>query len=414
MNSNIEIISKCRLCSSESLNTIIEFGEIALANNYLIEENQNELTYPLTLTKCKECDHVQIKETINPEILFNNYAYASSDSPALNIHFEEYAKDIIANYNSSEYSQILEIACNDGVLLKQFEKLGIINLIGVEPAKNIAQICKNNTKAKIYNKYFNENCADEIIPEIGLSDIICANNVLAHVADIDTFIKGVNKCLSGKGIFVFENAYLLDTVKNLYFDQVYHEHLQFFGIKPLQKFLLKHGLEIFKIKRVLTQGGSFRIFAKKTKNKNIKIDESVELFLLEEEKYKLYDDVTYIEFKNKIKNLQADFKNLIAKIKNENKTISCYGCPAKFALLSKILSLNKNNVEYVVDDSPLKQNKFSPYGRIKIVNRQKFIENPTDYCIISSWNMSDSIIKKNNQYTGKFIIPLPEIKEIFY
>lgn len=412
MNEKINIISKCRLCDSESLIIIIEFGEIALANNYLKDENENEALYPLTLIKCNDCDHVQIKETINPKILFDEYAYASSDSPALNIHFEEYARDVIINCNISEYSQILEIACNDGILLKQFEKLGVINLIGVEPAKNIAEICKKNTNSTIYNSYFNEETAGKIIQERGLSDIICANNVLAHVADIKSFIKGITKCLSEKGIFVFENAYLLDTIKNLYFDQVYHEHLQFFGIKPLQKFLLKNGLEIFKIKRVSTQGGSFRIFTKKIENKNINIDESVEKFLAEEEEHNLYKTETFINFKSKIKSLQKDFEQLLVKIKMQNKTVSCYGCPAKFALLSKILSLNKSNVEYVVDDSPLKQNKFSPYGKIKIVNRQKFIENPTDYCIVSSWNMSESIIKKNNQYKGIFIIPLPEIKEI--
>ena len=412
MNNNFSIINKCRLCESSNIKNVIEFGEIALANNYLSKEDEKESLYPLTVIKCDECGHVQLKETINPNILFDNYAYASSDSPALNKHFEEYAKEVVTYNNLSEYSQVLEIACNDGVLLKQFEKLGLLNLIGVEPAKNIAAICKNKTKANIYNEYFDEQTASKIVKERGFSDVICANNVLAHVANINEFIKGIEKALSDKGVFVFENAYLLDTIKNLYFDQVYHEHLQFFGIKPLQKFLLKNGLEIFRIKRVNTQGGSFRIFAKKVKNKEIKIDESVNNFLNEEEANNLYDDSTLQDFKDKITKIQKEFSTFLNEVEKNNKTVSCYGCPAKFALLSKTLGFNKKNIKYVVDDSPLKQNKFSPYRRIKIVNQQKFIDEPTDYCIISSWNMSDSIIQKNKQYKGNFVIPLPSIKVI--
>lgn len=409
---NCDTIKSCRLCKSEHLNTVISFGPTALANSYPIKKMDKEELFDLTVLKCSNCGHVQLKETVSPEKLFSNYLYASSDSPALVNHFKEFAQSIKDNFIDNDHCKILEIGCNDGVLLKEFETITKSKLIGVEPAKNIAAVAKKRLKAEIISDFFNEETSENIKNKFGSMNIICANNVFAHVADIDSLIKGIYNCLDRDGIFIFENAYLLDTIKGLYFDQVYHEHLQYYGIIPLRKYLKSYKMDIFNIEKSNIQGGSFRIFVKKEDSTKHAITSKVQEFISNELDYKLYSDATFENFVSKLEDLKLNLKDLINKIIKENKTISCYGCPAKFALFSKFFDLDDNIIKYVVDDSPLKQNRFSPGKKIQIVSRKYFYDNPTDYCIISVWNMAEAIVKNNKDYQGKFIIPMPELKII--
>lgn len=408
---NYSKIINCRLCKSENLQTVFDFGLSPLANSYPSSKNEEENEYPLTVAKCDCCGHVQLRETVSPEVLFSNYSYASSDSPSLLKHFSEYASTVCLKFNLSENTSIFEIGSNDGILLNEFSKLGFISLYGIDPATNISERAKNKG-AKIINAFFNHETAKDIKSQFGKMNVICANNVFAHVADIEDLTKGIAEILTDDGIFIFENAYLLDTIKGLYFDQVYHEHLQYYGIKPLVKYLSKFDLEIFDIQKVSTQGGSFRIFAKRVLNKSLKVEESVSKFIEEEEKFGLYKNETYKDFVKKIENLSNKINVLIENAIQNNITICCYGCPAKFTLFSKVFNLNKEKIKYVVEDSPLKQGKYSPGLKIPIVSKSFFQDNPTDLCIISAWNMAESIIKNNQWYKGKFIVPMPEVKII--
>ena len=409
IDKNYQNITHCRLCKSEKIKTVIDFGSTPLANSYPSDKQELENQYPLTVVKCNECGHVQLKETVDPKILFSNYSYASSDSPSLIKHFSEYASTVCLKLGLGEFSSVLEIGSNDGILLKEFLRLGLINLYGVEPASNIAERSKG-FGVKIINTFFNEETAKDIREKNGKMNVICANNVFAHVAEIDSMTNGVLELLTNDGVFVFENAYLLDTIKGLYFDQVYHEHLQYYGIKPLVKYLNKYGLEIFSIQRVSTQGGSFRIFTKRQGNKSIPIESSVYEFVSSEESFGLYDDQTYVEFDKKIKDLSDTIQGILKETIRNNKTICCYGCPAKFTLFSKVFKLDNSIIKYVVEDSPLKQGRYSPGLKIPIVSKKFFQENPTDFCIVSAWNMAESIIKNNKDYKGKFIIPMPSVK----
>lgn len=396
----LEEIKECRLCSSKNLVDLLNFGNVALANSYPVDKNQDEKFYPLDLIKCSDCGNVQLRQTISPEVLFKDYLYSSSDSPGLVAHFAVYAKEILKRFGKK--SRILEIGCNDGILLNHLKKLGANNLIGVDPATNLV-----NKSDNIINDFFNLITAKNIKDKFGKCDIICSNNTLAHIKDIDGVFQGIKELLSPNGVLIFENAYLLDTIKNLYFDQIYHEHLNYYGIKPLVKFLSKYDLEIFDIERVNIQGGSFRIYAKFKDNKSIQIN-NLDAFLKEEEDYKLYENDTYKNFKHKIESSGCKFKKFIASVLRDNKSISCYGCPAKFALLSKFFGMN--NVKYVVDDSSLKIGRFTPGKKIPIVSNEYFKNNPTDYCIVTAWNFAEQIMKKNQDYKGKFVIPLPELK----
>lgn len=405
-------INNCRLCKSKNINIIIPFGKTALANAYPVSKEEPEQLFDLTVMKCSDCGHVQLKETIDPEVLFSNYLYASSDSPSLVKHFKSFAENIKNKFDTGKKINILEIGSNDGILLREFENINFGNLIGVEPAKNIADISKQRTKASIINDFFNEDLSENIKSKFGAIDVICANNVFAHVSDIDSLVKGIYNCLDKDGIFIFENAYLLDTIKGLYFDQVYHEHLQYYGIIPLQKYLKNYKMDIFDVERVNIQGGSFRIFVKKEESTKHNISSNVQDFINKELDYNLYGDSRYEDFNEKLNSLKNDLFYLISDIQKQNKTISCYGCPAKFSLFSKFFNLNNETIKYVVDDSPLKQGRYSPGKKIPIVNREYFYKNPTDYCIVSVWNMADAIINNNKEYQGKFIIPMPQLKII--
>jgi len=408
---NIEYITNCRLCKSEhKLETILPFGDVALANSYPKDKNENEELYSLTLVKCGDCGHIQLKETINPNKLFINYLYSSSDSPSLIKHFKEFAQDIKNKFDENKEVTILEIGSNDGILLKEFENINFGKLIGIDPAENISERAKSIKNAEIITDFFNLESSENIKQKFGLIDIICANNVFAHVDRLDSMVQGIVNCLSEDGVFIFENAYLLDTIKGLYFDQTYHEHLQYYGIIPLVKYLRSYGLEIFDIKRVNTQGGSFRIFVKKSSSTKHIITSNVNDFIEKENEFGLYENKTYEVFVDKINTLKINLKKLIDQIMGEGKTISCYGCPAKFALFSKFFELDSNIIKYVVDDSTLKQGRFSPGKKIPIVSRNHFYDNPTDYCIISVWNMADAIINNNKEYKGKFIVPMPALQ----
>lgn len=405
------LISECRLCKSIFLNQVLDFGNVPLANSYPDTEKSKEDEYPLTIMKCQSCGHVQLRETINPDVLFAKYSYASSDSPALLKHFHEFACTVTNRLKLSDSHAILEIGCNDGILLREFSNLGYTNLYGVEPASNMAERAIGNG-AVILNQFFNAVTAKKIKNMHGKMDVICANNVFAHVADIDGMTKGVVDLLNLDGVFVFENAYLLDTIENLYFDQCYHEHLQYYGIKPLMKYLDSFGLEIFHIQHVDTQGGSFRIFAKRKESMKWEVGPTVQEWVDREEKAQLYSDTTYKNFKLKLDRLAAEIKAFVDIARRENKTISCYGCPAKFALFSKVFGLTARDIQYVVDDSPLKFGRFSPGKKIPIVNGVYFLNHPTDYCIIAVWNMVDAVIRRNPEYPGKWIRPMPKFEVI--
>lgn len=403
---NYTSIARCRLCQSHSWQTVIDFGRIPLANSYPESKTEIETFYPMSLIKCDDCGHVQLRQTVNPEILFSNYSYASSDSPTLLKHFKEYAATVTSKLGLGEYDSVLEIGSNDGILLKEFVGLGFLSVYGVEPASNMADRSVGKG-AVIYNQFFDETLSKKLLASHGKMSLITANNVFAHVAHLESVVKGIIHLLADDGVFVFENAYLLDTIKGMYFDQVYHEHLQYYGVKPLKTFLEKFGLEIFDIERIKTQGGSFRIYSKLKSSSKHPVLPSVQAAVDEEDEYQLYDYQTYADFTKKLVKFVEHMKAFIRLAKVEGKTISCYGCPAKFALFSKVFGLHPDAIEYVVDDSPLKQGKFSPGKKIPIVSREEFIKNPTDYCIVSVWNMKDAIIAKNKQYLGKWIVPLP-------
>lgn len=397
-------IKGCRLCGG-GLRTVIDFGQMPLANGYTRSTDEVETLYPLTLVSCEACGHYQILETVDPRILFSSFLYATGDSPTLVGHFRKYAEEVVELMGGSGF-RVLEIASNDGVLVRSFEDLGVAGIVGVEPAANLVEIARSRTKAEYVNEFFGKRVGEDLRGEGGF-DVITANNVMAHVADLDGVFGGIDAALGDDGIFIFENAYLLDTINNHCYDNTYHEHLQYYGISPLVGYLRRHGLEFFDIRHQETQSGSFRGFVKRMGSQKWAVRPSVGEFLARERKAGLYEDSTIDRYRSDFAELYGRLGDIVSSETSGGRTLSCYGCSAKFTMLGKTLGLDRTNTMYVVDDARMKQGLLAPGGKIPIVGRDTFVNQPTDCCVISAWNLADPIVKNNPQYSGKFILPVP-------
>lgn len=392
----ITTINKCRLCDSLNIKNILDFGNIPLANNLRSFEDldKEEFKAPLRIFQCLDCGSNQLHDEVNPELLFSNYNYASP--PNLKNHFEGYARYCCSIFpHLNEYSLVVGIGGNNGLLEKEFLNLGISNVINVEPAKNIAELSIKNGVNTI-NSFFNIDLAKQIVQKYGKAQLITANNVFAHIPDLNEIVLGIKELLTKDGVFVFENAYLLNTIFNLDFGQVYSEHIFYHSIKPLNQFFKKHGLEIFDVQLNDVQLGSFRIFVSFPGNYAIN---NVYNLIKVENDFGLYREETYCDFNNKIdKELQR-----INKLIGSSTSVAIYGIPAKAVLLIDKFNL-KDKISFAVDDSPIKQGKYVPGTKIPIKNSQFWKENAPEKTIIGAYNFAADIIKKN-PYNGQWIIP---------
>lgn len=399
-------IDGCRLCGG-GLREVIGFGDMPLANGYTKTIEEDEDLYPLTLVRCLECGHYQIRETVDPNTLFSNFLYASGDSPTLVKHFSGYADEVVTLLGKTGFST-LEIASNDGLLARILKDKGAGTVVGVEPAGNLVNEARKEGSVHYVHDFFGAEVGNRVSGEFGKFDIVTANNVMAHVADLDGVMQGVVECMSEDGVFIFENAYLLDTVRNHCYDNTYHEHLQYYGIRPLVRFLRKYGLEFFDIRHQPTQSGSFRGFVKRLSCDRWRVRSSVDHFLAQEELAGLYTEEGAAAYREDFYRLYGDLGRIVDRFTSRGETLSCYGCSAKFAMLSRTLGLNGGNTQYVVDDAKTKQGLLSPGGKIPIVDRGFFKSEPTDCCIIAAWNLAGPIMEANQSYRGKFILPVPE------
>jgi SAM-dependent methyltransferase len=395
----------CVLCNSKNLSLAINLKSTPLANSYSTK-NKKVINFPLKVYYCIDCGHLQLKYLVNPKLMFSNYLYVSGTSKVLRKHFHNYAKNILNKFSiNKNKDKILDIACNDGTFLNQFKNQGCKKLYGIEPAKNLT---KGLQKFKIDNIFFDFDTSLKIKKKF---KIITANNVLAHIPSIRSFVMGVKNILEDDGIFIFEVSYLMDVIEKKTFDTIYHEHMSYHAVTPLISFFKSCGLEIFDLDKVEAQGGSIRLFVGnvgKFKIKNFKINK-----ILKSEK-KLFNILFYKNYFKKLLFHKKKLKSILKKIKREKKIIYAYGAPAKLTTFSYFFELDKNIISKVIDDNPLKQGLFTPGKKIEIISYNKLKLSNFDYILISAWNFSDSIIENlKRDFKNKIIIlPFPKIKFI--
>ncbi len=406
--------TKCRICENPDLKPVISLGKSPLANSLLSQEDlsKEEETFPLEMVYCDNCKLCQLSYVVPPEKMFSNYLYVSSTSESFRKHFELYADNLISLFNLRPSSLVVDIGSNDGVLLKPLKEKGI-RVVGIEPAENVCEIARTNGIDTI-NGYFNENIVEDISKMKGKADVITANNVFAHIADIKSVAQNVKKLLKDDGVFVIEVQYLLNTLNDLTFDNIYHEHLSYYSLIALNNFFQKQGMDIFRVEHVQTHGGSIRVFVQKSPGTKQK-DFSVEEFLEREKQFGLDKYETYLSFSQKIQQIRDNVRDFISKAKGEGKSIVGYGAPAKATTMLNFFNINSSHIDYIVEDNPLKHNKIVPGVRIPIKDKSSLEISPPDYVAILAWNFADEIAKKNSDLRNKgvqFVVPTPKLRII--
>ena len=396
-------INKCRICKTNLNEPFLSLGYLPPANNLPQNNYEPEDKYPLELVFCNKCKLVQLNYVVNPEKLFTNYLY-SSTSGMLENHFIDYAKNVAQVIGLTQNSVLVDIGSNDGLLLECFKKHISPNVIGVDPSINLAEIANLNN-IKTYCEFFSYQTVKKISEEFGKVDLITANNVFAHIEDITNLTINIRTLLKDNGVFVIEVPYLNNMIEIGTFDLVYHEHLSYFSITPLHYFFDKLKMNIFKIEKISTHGGSVRIFIQK--NTGIHpIDNSVKTYLNKEKH--LNNVNTYQIFNKKIKSSVDNFKNQLISIRNQGNVIAGYAAPAKASTLLGYSNIDNNLIEYIVDDNPLKQGRFLPGTCIPIVNTEFLKNNIPDYFVILAWNLEKIIKKKLKKTIAKrlnYIVP---------
>jgi dTDP-4-dehydrorhamnose 3,5-epimerase-like enzyme len=406
-----DFISKttCRICGSNKLHKFLSLGPTPLANSFLKKDqiNKPESYYPLDVYFCSNCFLVQLLDVVTPEVLFKEYPYLTGASKPMQPHFSELAEVVMQNFKLGKNSLVVDIGSNDGTLLQYFSKLNL-RVLGIEPAHNIAKIAEDGGVETV-NDFFSEACAIRISKKYGPADVILATNVFAHVDDLDKFLRGVRHLMSDNGTFIIEVPYLLNLLKKLEFDTIYHEHLSYFAVSPLVHLFRRFGMEVVDVKQVPVHGGSIRVFVQKSLNK--KQSQNVTRLILMEKKVGLESLKTYLDFANEVFLLKEKLVELLKKLKEGGNKIIGYGAPAKGNTLLNYCKIGTNILDYIVDTTPSKQWCYTPGMHIPIFPDKKFHEEPPDYAFLLAWNYADEIIEKEREYIqrgGKFILPIPK------
>lgn len=403
--------SNCRLCSSNDLEIVIELNPTPPGNNFLSSNqlNKPEDLYPLAVKFCKNCGHVQLADVVNPEILFqDDYKYVSGTSPVFVNHFKQYVKHILKKYNIPKGSLIGDIGSNDGTCLNFFKEKGF-SVLGVDPALEIAKKATNNGIQTIAD-FFTEKSGKDISNKFGKAHLITSHNTCAHVDDLVGLVKGVKHWLHKEGLFVFEVGYLLDVLKNNWFDTIYHEHLDYHSVKPLIPFFESLNMEVISVERISPQGGSIRVYVQ-NKNGPYDKDPNVKNIINNEENIGLDKIKIFRAFNEKNNINKRNLNSILERLKNKGKKIAAYGAPTKSTTLLFHFEIGKDILDFIVDDNPLKQGKFSPGYHIPIMDSNELYNKMPDYLLILAWNFSDSIINKHKRYAdrgGQFILPMPD------
>ena len=404
----------CSFCNSIQIEKVIDFGEVALAGGFLKNDKfDHEQKFPLSVYFCKDCYAVQVVNKVDPKVLFHDYFYFSSAINTLREHFQAYAEEVTARFLKPDVATVIEFGCNDGVLLRPIADKGVRTIIGVDPAKNIVTNI-NDQRVNIINDFFNEEVAEKIVNKYGKADMIMANNVYAHIPDIQGTTRAISKALSDNGVFVFEVHYLGKVIDELQYDMIYHEHLYYYSLVSAIKHFERYDMVVFDIKPVPIHAGSMRFYVcKKGSVYSNSVSQRVK-DLEAEELLKGYDRYeTFKLFYDKVCLHRAKLMKLLNDLKQSGSKIVGYGASGRANTMIQFCGINHDHLDYMVDDSPAKLNCYTPGSHFKIYPSSVLLEaNAPDYILVFAWSFVDEIRKRNASYLkngGRMILPFPEI-----
>jgi len=413
MNKAVSRRNTCRLCDSKKLEVALQLNATPSGDAYVGSDklNTNQELYPLDLVLCKDCAHVQLYDVVNPDLLYGNYIYTTSISLGLVEHFKEYANDVITSFKLPKDSLAIDIGSNDGTLLKFFKSHGM-KVLGIDPAPTAS---KNANEAGIetLQMVFTSKLACKIRDERGRAEVITANNVFANIDNLQEVIEGISELLAPGGIFVFETGYLLDLVEKRIIDNIYHEHISYYAVKPLKKFFDRYGMELIDVRRTESKGGSFRAVVQ-SKGGQYGVAPSVSQAIDLETKAGLDKLNIFNDIANEISDKKMELRNLVCDLKKKGKVIAGYGASVGVTTLIYLFDIARE-IDFFVDDNPARHNLFNPGHHIPILPSQALYEQKPDYTIIFAWRYREPILKRHESYLkqgGHFIMPLPEVEII--
>jgi hypothetical protein len=405
----------CRGCNSEKTSLLLDLGHSPISNEFLDLDQLRiaEAHYPLKVYVCDHCGMVQIPEVTRKETLFSdNYVYFSSFSSSWLNHSKEFARKMIAEFSLTNQDLVLEIASNDGYLLQYFKSSGI-KVLGVEPAKSVAEVAVSKGIETI-SEFFGTDLALELRAQGVSPKVIVANNVLAHVPDIHDFINGVSILLDGQGLATFEFPHLSNLMELNQFDTVYHEHYSYLSYEALKPIFASHGLDIFQIENLSTHGGSLRLFVAPQDSRKIETLE-IQNLELREKKWSPRNSTNVQNLRSNALKTKLDFLSQLLDLKNLGLTVAGYGAAAKGNTLLNYCGIDSDLISYIVDRNPAKQGKFLPGSHIPVFPESVFETTPPDVVIIFPWNLKNEIRLQLSAQLGpevKYMVTVPEVQFI--
>ena len=397
----------CRASNSDNLKPVISLGMSPLANNLLNSEYDKDELYPLEMMYCPYSHNCQLSYVVPAEKMFNHYLYVSSTTKSFRKHFQDAAEKYIKEFNLTSDSLVVDIGSNDGIALKPLMEKGV-QVLGIEPAKNIAKIAHEQGIDTI-NQYFNHDCVDNILTMYNKADIITASNVFAHADGLEEIATCAFNLLKEDGCFIVEVQYLVDTINDLTFDNIYHEHVNYWSVTSLNNFFNRLGYKISKVEHIDTHGGSIRVYVK---GKSYIPHVSVNEFLKREEEFGITEYKTYLDFADRVKQVKTNVVKNIKELKSKGLMLVGYGSPAKATTSLNYYGITTNEIDYIVDDNPLKHNKILPGVRIPIYSREKLNEKLPDVIIVMAWNFIKEIKESNKDLidSGVKFISIKELQ----
>lgn len=402
----------CRSCDRRELVEVLSLGRTPLANALLTAEQvgKPEETYPLDLAFCRNCALVQITATVPPERLFREYLYFSSYSDTVLQQAEDIATRLTESRRLDGDSLVVELASNDGYLLQFYRRRGM-PVLGIEPALNVAEVARKERGIRTVTEFFGDELASRLRSEGEAADVIHANNVLAHVADLNGFVRGIRLLLKDDGVAVIEVPYVVDLIDRCEFDTIYHEHLCYFSLTALDRLFQRHGLGVKEAERIPIHGGSLRLFVGTSDAETPGV--SVQGLLREEAGRGVGQAWFYEGFAQRVRRVKTSLTDVLTRLKGEGRRLAAYGAAAKGSTLLNYVGIGNDVLDFVVDRSPHKQGLFMPGVHLPVHSPTRLLEVLPDYVLLLAWNFADEIIGQQGEYRGKggrFIVPVPEAR----
>jgi len=404
---------QCRFCKNELSHEFIDLINSPPSNSFLsaAELNEPEVYYPLKLFVCDKCFLVQIDEHKKSEEIFSDkYVYFSSYSKSWLLHAKNYVEMIVERLRLTQDSYVVEIASNDGYLLQYFIEKNI-PCLGIEPAKNTAEVARSKG-IKVITEFFNVRLAEKLAAEGRLADLLLGNNVLAHVPEINDFVRALKIFLKKDGVITLEFPHLMRLVEGNQFDTIYHEHFSYFSLHTVDRIFSKHGLVVFDVEELPTHGGALRIYVRHQEDLSKAITSNVNCLRGIESNAGMLNLDYYKGFQDKADRIKNSLLTFLLVQKQQGKKVAGYGAAAKGNSLFNYCGIKRDLIEFVVDASPYKQGKFLPGSRIPVVSESKIKEAKPDFILILPWNIKEEIMEQLSyirEWKGKFVLPIPKL-----